>query len=90
MSAPEIEALTIGALKGPLEVNAYADTRDSQSDRNLIERHIEKVITSGTSIKIMLATTIKNTEPKDDEANDEFSHDGNDDEPEVLIIPWTP
>ncbi len=89
VSAPEIEALVLDTLKQHLEINTSGDTPGSRSDRDLVEQYIERVTISSASVKIMLVTTIRNTESKDDEADDEFGHDLNEGEPEILIVPWT-
>jgi site-specific DNA recombinase len=85
--APEIENLVLGAARGHLKSIGEAEDLVSGTDRDHIERHVERITVKPQAIEVIL------TEPRDRPARTaEHSkgtdHDGNDGLPLALVLPW--
>jgi site-specific DNA recombinase len=83
--AAEIEALIVAALRNHLQASANDAQASPANERELIERHVERVTLTPCQIKLRLRQIGEAPEPVDahDTANNEHSI------PSVTAIPWT-
>ena len=91
VSATEIEALVMGTLRKHL-ADVSADLHaETSGDRDLVERHIERIVVSADAIEISLSphagVPTQNAGSVDDEVFEGKDADGQ--KPVVLRLPWT-
>ncbi len=86
--APEIEALVVQALRVHLEANATT-LPSTTEDRDLIERHIDRIIVKVAAIELCLVKQANEQESSSSQGTDAGNVQDNDHLPTVLILPWS-
>jgi len=85
--APEIEALVMRALQAHLGAGASI-TSDTKDDRDLIERHIARVVVNASGIDVILIEQSDTGGNSSAKGYDTINSDGDDRQPVVLTSPW--
>jgi hypothetical protein len=88
--APEIENLVLEAVRRHLKGIGAAEDPITGADRDLIERHVQRITVKPQAIEVTL------TEPRDglaapvEQDRERTDHDGGDRPPLTLVLPWAP
>jgi DNA invertase Pin-like site-specific DNA recombinase len=87
--APEVENLVLATIRGHLKGIGQADDPISITDRDLIERHVERITVKPQAIEV---TLMQNDGPATTGEHDSerVEHGGNDRPPLALVLPWAP
>jgi hypothetical protein len=85
--APEVENLLLGAIRGHLKGIGEAGDPITGTDRDLIERHVERITVKPQAVEV---TLMENDGPATTGEHDSerVEHDGNDRPPLALVLPW--
>ena len=87
--APEIESMVVKAVRRHLETSRCDNEPGCSDDRDLIARHVARVVVKPTAIEVHLAEIKAGPMAADDHSDDEIDGVQNDPRPLVLRVPWS-
>jgi hypothetical protein len=87
--APEIESIVVKAVRQHLETSVCDNQPDFLDDRDLIERHVARVVVKPTAIEVQLAEIKADPMAADGHINDDIDPGPNDHRPLILTVPWS-
>jgi hypothetical protein len=85
--APEIESTVVKAIRQHLETSGPDNQPDCRDDRDLIERHVARVVVRPTAIEVQLAEIKADPMAADEHSSDDIDPVPN--KPLVLTVPWS-
>jgi site-specific DNA recombinase len=86
LPAPEVETLVLDGLRRHLAATAGAEPPISMADRDLIERHVERIMVKPHAIEVRLVAS--NNEPAQAGGEDAGDEDRSDPGSPTLMLPW--
>ena len=89
--APDIEAMVVEAVRAhiaQIETGCQSGHAEPDSDRDLIERHVARVIVKPDAIEVQFADPITDCEPRTGHVGDEGAPTDDDRHPVSFALPW--
>src|SRR5215216_5167254 len=87
--APEVESIVVQALREHLNGGGAAQQPPDPSDRELVERHVERIVIMPHAINVFLRLLESADKMSQVGADSMADSDGNGSNPVMLALPWT-
>ena len=86
--APEIESMVLKAVRQHLEASGCDNQPDSSDDRDLIARHVARVVITPNAIEVQLADTRADRTTTNSQLDHNTDQGSDEPRPLVLTLPW--
>jgi site-specific DNA recombinase len=88
--APEVENLVLATVRGHLKGIGEAEDPFTGTDRDLIERHVERITVKPQAIEVTLMEPRGGPAMTGEHDREGTDYNGNDRSPLALVLPWAP